>query len=186
MAALIRNGVDAIIFLERQHSQTEYLVSSVRRASGPTRGANFFALRWLLALHEAAEGEIVHSAARSRLPNGEALVDSLLVQESEANSLLLELETLNPESIAFSGGLAELEAQLVLHARAEEQRELEWLGNGFDQQRLRGMRALAELAERMPQPHGNSEVVSSECLWSGPYTALLAAARDALYRLSGF
>src|SRR4051794_6725501 len=64
MATMISNGLDVVAFLKEQHQQIKSLFSEVRSASGEQRREAFFALRRLLAVHETAEEEIVHPAAR--------------------------------------------------------------------------------------------------------------------------
>lgn len=54
----------------------------------------------MLAVHETAEEEIVHPAARRALPDGEAIVKARLQEENEAKKALAELERLDCSSYA--------------------------------------------------------------------------------------
>jgi hemerythrin superfamily protein len=181
MARMIANGIDVVYFLKEQHEQIKQLFSELRAANGPAKEAAFFALRRLLAVHETAEEEIVHPAARRALPDGDSVVDARLLEENEAKQSLSKLEGMEIDSAEFKTELNFLERSVLTHARAEEQEEFNRLGSSLDQDRLERMRTAAEFAERMAptRPHPGVESAAANLLL-GPFAAMLDRARDAL------
>src|SRR5580658_4306144 len=111
----------------------------VSATHGAERSKAFFALRRLMAVHETAEEEIVHPAARRALPNGEAIVVARLQEENQVKRMLAELEKLDLDSVEFDSHFHELTKDVVAHAEAEEYEELEKLGAGLDKGRLERM-----------------------------------------------
>src|SRR4051794_36431643 len=101
MATMIRSGTDVVAFLEEQHEQIKAGFEEVLATSGDDRKNAFFALRRLLAVHETAEEEIVHPAARRALADGEIVVQARLQEENEAKKVLAGLEDLDLGSAEF-------------------------------------------------------------------------------------
>src|SRR3954466_8961541 len=120
MARMMSAGVDVIAFLKEQHEQIKELFARVKAAEGKAREEAFFALRRLLAVHETAEEEIVHPAARRALPDGDSVVDTRLLEENEAKQSLSKLEGMEIDSAEFKTELNFLEQSVLTHARAEE------------------------------------------------------------------
>src|SRR3954447_25867675 len=123
MGTMIGTGSDVISFLKEQHQQIKEGFRSVGAARGEDRTMAFRALRRLLAVHETAEEEIVHPAARRAIPNGEAIVDARLREENEAKKVLSELEKFEVDSAEFDAKFRTLEASVVSHADSEEREE---------------------------------------------------------------
>src|SRR3954470_14651665 len=98
MATMISSGLDVVAFLKEQHLQIKALFAEVRASSGEARSEAFNALRRLLAVHETAEEQIVHPAARKALPGGEAIVEVRLQEEKKAKVALSNLEDLPLDS----------------------------------------------------------------------------------------
>jgi Hemerythrin HHE cation binding domain len=135
----------------------------------------------LLAVHETAEEEIVHPAARKALPNGEALVAARLGEENEAKKILAQLESLDVDSTEFDTLLSRLERSVIVHAQAEERDEFGQLASVLDQSQLERMARAAELAEKIAptRPHPGVESAAANML-AGPFAAMIDRARDAL------
>lgn len=180
MATMISSGIDVISFLEEQHEEIKRAFSRVNAASGKERETAFVALRRLLAVHETAEEEIVHPAARNALPNGAIVVEARLQEENEAKKVLAELEHLDVDSSEFATQLARLERSVIVHATAEEREEFAQLASVLDQRQLERMRRAAEFAEKMAptRPHPGVESATANVL-AGPFAAMLDRARDA-------
>jgi hemerythrin superfamily protein len=181
MATMISSGMDLVQFLEEQHDQIEAGFNTVLQSRGEDRKSAFFALRRLLAVHETAEEEIVHPAARKELPDGNLIVEARLQEEREAKKVLSELEDLDVDSVEFEQQFLLLQSSVLMHAQAEEQQEFERLGDVLDQSRLDKMRKAVELAERMAptRPHAGVESATGNIL-VGPFAAMLDRARDAI------
>jgi hemerythrin superfamily protein len=178
---MIGSGTDVVAFLKEQHEQIEEGFATVLAQRGDLRKDAFFALRRLLAVHETAEEEIVHPAARRALPDGEDVVRARLAEEHDAKKLLTQLEDMDTESAEFERLFVQLRSSVLRHARAEEQLEFERLGDLLDQSRLESMRKAVDFAERMAptRPHAGVESATANVL-VGPFAAMLDRARDAI------
>jgi hypothetical protein len=181
MANMISSGLDVVKFLEEQHDQIESAFEQVLSSSGEQRRNLFVALRRLLAVHETAEEEIVHPAARRALPTGDVIVDARLQEENEAKKILAELEDVDVGSAEFERQIVLLQSSVLLHARAEEQNEFEQLAGLLDTERLEKMRKAVSFAESVAptRPHPGVESAAANIL-AGPFAAMLDRARDAI------
>jgi hemerythrin superfamily protein len=179
MATMLKSGVDVVSFLKEQHQEIKNLFNEVSRTRGAERQTAFFALRRLLAVHETAEEEIVHPAARRAIPNGEAVVDARLEEENEAKKVLSSLENLDLDSQEFDQKFSLLEHSVLEHALSEERLEFEKLGVAFDEERLQNMRKAAEFAEKVAptRPHPGVESMAANVL-AGPFAAMIDRTRD--------
>lgn len=181
MGTMISSGTDVVGFLKEQHQQIKAMFSDVIAAKGEARQKAFIALRRLLAVHETAEEEIVHPAARRALPDGEAIVDARLKEENAAKKALTELEKLDVDSAEFDSKFETLKSDVIAHAESEEQDEFARLANVLDQSRLDRMRKAAEFAEKVAptRPHAGVESATANLL-AGPFAAMMDRARDAM------
>jgi hypothetical protein len=180
MATMISSGIDVVAFLKEQHAEAKQLFARVNKSSGAEREAAFITLRRLLAVHETAEEEIVHPAARRHLKD-ETLIDAILQQENEAKKVLAQLESLSVDSAEFATLFARLEQAVLLHAQTEERDEFDQLASVLNQEQLERMRKAAEFAEKMAptRPHPGVESSAANLL-AGPFAAMLDRTRDAL------
>jgi hypothetical protein len=150
-------------------------------ARSEERAEAFIELRRLLAVHEAAEEEIVHPVARRALADGQSIVERRLREEKEAKAALTELEKLDIDSVDFETKLVALRTNVIAHADSEETEEFNKLGNVLDMSRLARMRKAAELAEAVApvRPHPSIQP-SAANMFGGPFASMLDRARDAL------
>src|SRR5689334_4552571 len=88
---------------------------------GGDRTELFDCLRAFLAVHETAEEEIVHPAARNAGGKGEEVVEARLAEEGEAKTVLSELEKIGPGNPDFDAKFAQFQKAVEAHANAEEQ-----------------------------------------------------------------
>jgi hemerythrin superfamily protein len=181
MGMVIENGKDVVSFLKSQHKQVKGIFAQVLQASGEARAKAFDTLRRTLAVHETAEEEIVHPAARRHLPNGDAIVKARLKEENEAKKSLTELETLGVDSPEFESKLRKLQSAVIAHAESEETQEFAALQQQLEPKQLAGMRKAVELAESMAptRPHAGIESAAAN-LFAGPFISMVDRARDAL------
>lgn len=181
MGTMISSGVDVVTFLKEQHEQIKAAFKQVTTSTGKDREDAFFALRRLLAVHETAEEQIVHPAARGALPGGNSIVEARLSEENEAKKVLSELEKLDVNMIEFETKLSGLASSVIAHAEAEERYEFEPLADRLDQSRLERMRKAVSFAERVAptRPHAGVESATANML-VGPFASMLDRARDAL------
>lgn len=181
MATMIQSGADVVAFLKGQHEEIKALFNQVDATEGEERKEAFYALRRLLAVHETAEEEIVHPAARQALPNGDAIVSARLREENQAKKTLAQLEEMDLDSAEFDDQLAAFAADVIAHAEAEEREEFERLADHIEPRRLEKMREAVKLAESVAptRPHPGVESALSNML-AGPFASMLDRARDAL------
>jgi hypothetical protein len=181
MATMISSGFDVVAFLKEQHEQIRMGFRVVNSARGEQRRNAFYALRRLLAVHETAEEQIVHPAARKELPDGDAVVEARLLEENEAKKILTELEDIDVDSSDFEMKFAMLERGVLTHARAEEREEFEPLAAFLDDERLERMRKAVAFAERVAptRPHAGIESATANML-AGPFASMLDRARDVI------
>ena len=181
MATMIGNGIDVVAFLKSQHNQIKDGFERVLVAQGKERERAFTDLRRLLAVHETAEEEIVHPAARRALRDGSTIVSARLREENAAKKALAELETLDVMSRDFEASLRTLQASVITHAEAEEREELAALATALEPSRLERMRKAAQLAESIAptRPHPGIESATANLL-VGPFVSMVDRARDAL------
>jgi hemerythrin superfamily protein len=181
MGTMITTGNDVVAFLTDQHRQVNELLDRVLSTRGEERANVFYTLRRMLAVHEAAEEEIVHPAARRTLPDGQAIVDARLREENEAKKALTKLETLDVDSSEFELQFGMLKDDVIEHAQSEEAEEFERLGSVLDPARLERMRKAVELAESVAptRPHAGIESATANLL-VGPFAAMVDRSRDAL------
>jgi hemerythrin superfamily protein len=181
MATMIGSGIDVITFLTQQHEQIKSMFNLVNTSEGKAKQEAFVSLRRLLAVHETAEEEIVHPAARRALPDGDSLVDARLLEENQAKKILAQLETLDCDSAEFDTTFSQLQNAVLLHAQAEERDEFAQLASVLDQAQLDKMRRAAEFAEKMAptRPHPGVESATANIL-AGPFASMIDRTRDAL------
>jgi hemerythrin superfamily protein len=181
MGMMIKSGTDVVSFLKEQHAQVKELFASVLGARGEERKQTFVALRRTLAVHETAEEEIVHPAARRILPDGESVVAARLKEENEAKKVLTELEQLDVDSSEFETKFRILQAAVLAHAESEEKEEFERLGAKLETDKLERMKKAVEIAEKLAptRPHAGVESAAANFL-AGPFAAMVDRARDAL------
>jgi len=181
MATMIKSGKDVVSFLKGQHQQVKSMMEDVSTRSGKERERAFFDLRRVLAVHETAEEEIVHPAARTAIPDGEREVKARLQEENEAKKALTELEGLDVDSAEFETKFGKLKTAVLAHAKAEEHEEFDRLADALEPARLERMRKAAELAEAMAptRPHAGIESKAAN-MFAGPFAAMVDRSRDAL------
>jgi hemerythrin superfamily protein len=136
MTSTISSGMDVIEYLTGQHDEIKVLFSLVNSSDGTAKQEAFYSLRRLLAVHETAEEEIVHPAARRAFPDDPSLVDARLLEENEAKKILSDLEDLDVDSPEFEEKFQLLQNGVLVHARAEEEQEFPLLADALDQGQL--------------------------------------------------
>lgn len=138
---------DLVDVLLGQHMAIRNLFVEVESATGQARTEAFGRLVHLLALHEAAEEEVVHPLARTVLDGGGELVDDRLHEEREAKEVLSRLADLDPDSGEFATLLAELRESVLAHAAREEAYEFRYLRRAVEPARLRALATAVRVAD---------------------------------------
>ncbi|TYB98922.1 hemerythrin domain-containing protein [Micromonospora sp. WP24] len=171
---------DVVDLLLQQHEQIRSLFAQVKSADGERKRDAFHQLVRLLAVHESAEEQVVHPAARDGA--GDAVVDARLHEEDQAAHVLSELYDLGVDSPDFDARFAEFEQAVLAHATHEEQEEFPMLRRKTDPDRLRRMagavRAAEALAPTRPHPAAGESRASN--LMAEPPLAIFDRLRDAV------
>jgi hemerythrin superfamily protein len=180
MGTMMKQGSDIVTFLKEQHQQVKGLLERVAEARGDERSKAFTALRRTMAVHETAEEEIIHPAAKRNLPNGASIVEARLREEREAKKALTELEAMDVDSAEFDAKFATLHAAVLAHAESEEREEFAKLAAILDASKLERMSKVAAFAESVAptRPHPGFESQAANIL-IGPFAAMVDRARDA-------
>jgi hemerythrin superfamily protein len=136
---------DVVDFLIGQHEQIKSLFEQTLDSSGKKREKAFLELRRLLAVHETAEEEFVHSRAK-RIPDGDKLVGARVEEEHEAKTVLAKLEKLDVDAEEFTHQLSKLRDAMLDHAEHEEKEEFSKLQEELSEDELDQMGRAAKLA----------------------------------------
>jgi hemerythrin superfamily protein len=169
---------DVIHLLERQHQEIRALFTELETATGDRRRDAFNDLVRLLAVHETAEEEVVHPAARDA-DGGDAIVEARLGEERSAKELLSNLVDLGPDAEGFDTLLLQLRDDVLAHAAHEEREEFPRLRAMCSAEQLRGMAVAVRAAEAVAptRPHPGVESAKANLLL-GPPVAIMDRARD--------
>jgi hemerythrin superfamily protein len=171
---------DVVDLLLSQHNEVKALFARVKSSTGEQKRDAFQELVRLLAVHESAEEQVVHPAARPDA--GDSVVDARLHEEEEAKHVLSDLYDLGTESPEFDARFAEFEQAVLAHAAHEEQEEFPQLRRNTDPDKLRRMAGAVRAAEAVsptrPHPAAGENPVSN--MLAGPPVAIFDKMRDAV------
>jgi hemerythrin superfamily protein len=152
---------DVVAVLLDQHAQIRRLFTEVEQRRGQPRREAFEQLVRLLAVHETAEQEVLHSQVRLLVAGGQAIADARLEEERQAKELLAQLDELGPEVDDFDQRLGVLREAVLDHAQHKEREEFP---------RLRGSQSPAQL-EAMgmrsgwPRPRHRPTLIPGSTPW---------------------
>lgn len=171
---------DVVDLLLSQHNEVKALFARVKSSTGDQKRDAFQDLVRLLAVHESAEEQVVHPAARHDA--GDSVVDARLHEENEAKHVLSDLYDLGTGNPEFDARFAEFEQAVLAHAAHEEQEEFPQLRRNTDPGRLRRMAGAVRAAEAVsptrPHPAAGENPVSN--MLAGPPVAIFDKVRDAV------
>jgi len=175
-----RQEQDVIELLISQHNEIKSLFAEVKAAHGDSKQHAFQRLVRLLAVHESAEEQVVHPAARDEA--GDAVVDARLREENEAKHVLSDLYDLGTGAPEFDARFAAFEQAVLAHASHEEQEEFTELRRTTGPDKLRRMAGAVRAAEAVSptRPHPAAGENPAVNLLVGPPVALFDKMRDAV------
>jgi hemerythrin superfamily protein len=173
---------DVVDLLIEQHGQIRKLFAELGVASGENKQRLFYDLVRLLAIHESAEEQIVHPAARRKLGNGDPIVSARLSEENKAKHALAELYDLGVDHPDFDVRLRHLADDVLRHATAEETEEFAQMRELIDRDELIRMAGLVRTAEAAAptRPHPATGESATANVLMGPPLALFDRIRDAV------
>ena len=172
---------DVVRVLLEQHARIRDLFAEVKSETGEHKKHAFDELRALLAVHETAEEMVLRPVTKSA-DGGLQVADARNQEESEANHVLKQLESLDVESPEFDEMLADFEKAVDSHAEAEENEEfpliLESCDEGDRQNMGRSMLAAEKVAPTHPHPSTAGSTAKQYAV--GPIASLIDRTRDAI------
>jgi hemerythrin superfamily protein len=178
------DGLDVIELLQRQHREIKGLFSKVEMSTGEQRREAFERLVHLLAVHETAEEEVVHPAAREA--GAEVAVQARLREEHDAKEVLRQLDRIGPDAEHFPEAFRQLRQDVAEHAEREEREEFPALRDRHDRDRLKSMAAAVRAAEAVAPTHPHPGVESGTANATvGMFAAVADRARDAVRKAMG-
>jgi len=171
---------DVIDLLLAQHNEIKALFAQVKAGRGQQKQQAFNDLVRLLAVHESAEEQVVHPAARAEA--GDAIVEARLHEEDEAKHMLSQLYDLGVDAPDFDSRFEAFELDVLAHATHEEQQEFPELRRSTDPDKLRRMAGAVRAAEAIsptrPHPAAGESAVGNMVM--GPPVAIFDKMRDAV------
>jgi rhamnose utilization protein RhaD (predicted bifunctional aldolase and dehydrogenase) len=173
---------DAIDILLAQHEQIRELFGQVTAADGARRREMFADLVRLLAVHEAAEEELVHPMARKGGVVPDLVVQARLDEERLAKRHLAELYDLGTDHPGFAAGLEQLRSMVLEHAEMEEREEFRAMRLAIPPGQLVEMAGRVKWAEKLAptRPHPNTPTSAAGSRITGPPMAVFDRIRDAI------
>jgi hypothetical protein len=173
---------DVVDLLLEQHNQIRTLFDQVSVAQGKDKRLLFEDLVRLLAVHESAEEEVVHPAARRKIDDGDDIVDARLEEENEAKQALADLYDMGVDHPQFDIHLHRLAAAVIQHATREEREEFSQLREVLKPDELRRLAGAIKAAEALAptRPHPAVGESATANLLAGPPLAVFDRARDAI------
>jgi hemerythrin superfamily protein len=176
---------DVLHILYEQHARIRDLFSEITSSSGDERKHAFGELRALLVAHETAEEMILRPVTSGA--GGKAVADARNKEESEATSVLKQLDKLDVDSPEFGEMLASFEKSVDEHAEAEEHEEFPLVEQSCNEDRRKAMGRMMRVVETLAptRPHPSTAGKPAAQYAVGPIASLLDHARDAVGKVTG-
>ncbi len=171
-----------IELLLRDHEQAKLLLESFD--SFPvSRDERFCEIVHTLVAHEVAEEEVLYPAVRRYVDDGDDLADVRLHEQADAETLLHELQALDPNTEYFLASFIKFRADVLRHAEAEEQTVFPGLASAVapDEQVRLGKRYERAKQAAPADPHPHTPDTPPANLVIGPVEAFVDRVRDAVH-----
>jgi hemerythrin superfamily protein len=172
---------DVVDLLLAQHARIEELFRQVMYSDGEQRQERFEELVRLLAVHEAAEEQVVHPRGRTLDDVGDTVVDARLEEEHDAKQMLADLSRDGTNHPQFEERFQALRTAVLMHAKREERYEFPHLTWELDERSRQRLAEAVRAAERLAptHPHPGTESATAN-LSAGPPLAMLDRVQDAV------
>jgi hemerythrin superfamily protein len=173
---------DVVRVLLEQHARIRDLFAEVKSETGEHKKQAFDELRALLAVHETAEEMVLRPVTKRVDDRGGKVADARNQEESEANKVLKDLESLDVDSADFDARLAEFEKAVDSHAEAEESEEFPLILDSCDESERQTMGSHMLTAEKIAptHPHPSTAGSTPAQFAVGPIASLIDRTRDAI------
>ncbi len=181
----VSSHTDVIELLEADHHQAEQLLGRYETTSAEGRAGYFCEVVHALVAHEVAEEMAVYPALRNDVPGGDTEADARIAEQSEAESQLKKMESMDPASSEFDTSFRNLRQAVLSHAHAEESGAFRLLAQSEDAETRAQLGQRYEKAKRAapthPHPHAPDSPPGNVVL--GPIAALFDRVRDAITKI---
>jgi len=176
---------DVLRILYEQHARIRDLFGEIRSSTGEDRKRAFGELRALLVAHETAEEMILRPVTAGA--GGKTVADARNQEESEATTVLKQLDKLDADSPEFAEMLAGFETSVDEHAEAEEHEEFPLIEQSCTAERRVAMGRMMKVVEAIAptRPHPSTAGKPAAQYAVGPIASLLDHARDAVGKVLG-
>jgi hemerythrin superfamily protein len=173
-------GNDVLAAVRRDHRQIGELISQVESASGEQKQTAFEALVRKLAVHETAEEEVVHPLGR--MAGADDVVRERLEEEGHAKRALSDLDGMSVDSPEFEQRFAQIKAEVLDHARHEEDEEHPRIAAAESPEKLQRLAGVFEVAEATAPTHPHKAAPTGMVgnLVIGPMFSVVDRVRDAV------
>ena len=138
---------DAVDLLVEQHTRIRDLFTEAESSSSAARAHAFHCLVRLLAVHEAADKQVLHPLTRLYVHGGDHIVADLLAEEHRTGQTLAALAAMGTDAPEFPRLLTELRTAVLEHANREEAYEFRYLRRDVPAGELRAFSAALRAAE---------------------------------------
>ena len=171
---------DVIRILLEQHARVHELFAEISSAEGEHKKHVFEELRALLAVHETAEEMVLRPVSKSVA--GESVADARNAEESEANEVLKDLESMDVDSADFDAKLQTFQKAVAQHAEKEETEEFPSILQQCDEDKRATMGKQVKAAEAIAPTHPHPSAAGSTAAQyaAGPFASLVDRTRDAI------
>lgn len=171
---------DIIDLIQQDHNEVRELFSRLEDVSPSQRQELFETIVYELARHEAAEESIIHPTLRDEIDGGRSVAESILEGESEAETLMADMQDMDPESDEFLDSFRQLRDDVLERAEHEENVEHPKIREQISIERRQEMgEAFADLKETAPtRPHPNTPQTPEVRAAIGPVAGVFDRMRD--------
>lgn len=175
-------GTSVVELLLRDHKKATRLLERIESTPPQSLAEYFCNLREELVRHEVAEELIVYPAFRKHVERGDAIADSCIHEQAEAEKALAALEKEDLAGDSFRDQLTELRQSVLAHAGHEEADVFPGLERALDPVELGelGDRYEKALAAAPTHPHPHAPDTPPGNVMLGPIAALVDRVRDAM------
>ncbi|MFI6871734.1 hemerythrin domain-containing protein [Nocardia sp. NPDC050406] len=172
---------DVVELLMAQHNRIKQLLQQVQDAAPGAKREPFEDLVRLLAVHEAAEEEVVHPTSRRVFVDSE-IVDARLDEEEQAKQELAALYDLGVEHREFDERFRLFAHKVIEHAEMEEKEEFGQVLQQTSQSERAALATAVRVAENTAptRPHPNAGQSAIANVVMGPPLAVFDRVRDAV------
>jgi hypothetical protein len=170
---------DIVSLLTQDHEAIRERFMELETSEPEVRAQLFRELTQQLVRHEVAEEIVVYPALRHE-PEGDAVADARLAEESQAEKLLARMEALDPTSEEFLGAVRDLQSDVLEHAAHEESEVLPLLAANEDPGYLAllGQKFKGEKLAAPTHPHPRTPNSALGRRVIGPVAAFIDHLRD--------